>query len=90
MSTDFYRLKRRKLVAELLMMLSGVFALAWMVPALVLVWRDAALRPASQILWQLWPLVPVPLCGFCVAWWWRTSLGRRLRALSGKEAPNDG
>jgi hypothetical protein len=79
---DVHRLKRRKLVAELLMMLCGVFAFAWIAAALVLIWRDATLRPATQVLWQLWPLVPVPLCGFGVTLWWRTSLARRLEALS--------
>lgn len=89
MSADVNRLKRRKLVAELLMMLSGVFVFAWIVPALVLIWRDATLRPAAQILLHLWPLVPVPLCGFGVALGWRMSLARRLAALSRHE-PNNG
>jgi len=61
MSVDSHSLKRRNLVAELLMMLCGVFALAWIGPALVLVWRDSSMRPAPQILWHLWPLVPVAL-----------------------------
>jgi hypothetical protein len=72
------------------MLLSGVFAFAWIVPAIVLIWRDATLRPTGQILWQLWPLLPVPLCGFGLAWWWRTSLGRRLRALGQREVSDNG
>jgi hypothetical protein len=81
-STDIHQLRRKKGVAELLMILCGVFAFAWIGPALVLIWRDADLRPVPHVLWQLWPLVPIPLCGFGAAWWWRASLRRRLRGLS--------
>jgi hypothetical protein len=63
------------------MILCAVFAFAWIAPALVLVWRDATLRPAAQVLWRLWPLVPVPLFGFGVALLWRSALIRRLAAL---------
>ena len=90
MSTDIQSLRQKKLVAEVIMMLCGVFAFAWIAPALVLIWRDADLRPIPHFLWQLWPLAPIPLCGFGAAWWWRESLRRRLRVLSPQETGKNG
>jgi hypothetical protein len=89
-SDDSARLRQKKWRADLLMIVCGVFAFAWVAPALALIWRDGDLRPVSGVLWQLWPLGPIPLCGFGAAWWWRISLQRRLSGLKMQETGNNG
>lgn len=80
-TTLLSRLSRRKTWAELLLMVFGAFAFAWIPPALILIFGDAELRPVFRTLLQLWPLASVPLIGFVICWCWRSSLARQIREL---------
>ena len=82
-ATDLSRLRRRKFVAEIVMLSGAVLAFGWVGAALVLVLGDTELR--QQILrvfsyLSLW-LAVVPLCVFGVGWFWRSLLTRKISAI---------
>ena len=77
-AADLTRLLRRKSRVEWLMLAFALLAFAWIPASLVLVFRDADLRLGSFILWQLWPLLVIPLCGFEACLLWRASLKRKI------------
>ena len=83
------RLLRRRSQSEWLLLGCAVFAFAWIPAGLVLIFGDAELRPVFRVLWQLWPLALIPLCGFGLCWYWRSSLKRRLRELDSHERNHD-
>lgn len=78
--TDLSRLRRRKFVAEMLILGCAILAFGWIGAALVLILEDADLRRhMSRIFGYLWLwLGVVPLCGCIVCWFWRLLLTRKI------------
>ena len=68
---------------ELLLILSAIFTLAWIPPALVLILRDPELRPVAGVLFKLTPWALIPLSAAIVCWFWRLSIDRKLGQLRG-------
>jgi hypothetical protein len=87
-TTYLSRLRRRKFVAELLMLGCGTLTFGWIGAALVLILGDEELRQyILRIFWylSLW-LAVVPLCGFAICWSWRSSLTRKISEIESKDA----
>jgi hypothetical protein len=74
---------RRRRTAELLLILSAIFTLAWIPPALVLILRDAELRPVAGVLLKLAPWALVPFSAAILCWFWRLYIDRKLGKLRG-------
>jgi hypothetical protein len=77
------RLQRRKFRVEMLALGCAIFGLGWIGAALVLIFGDAELRQhVFRTIWYLWLwLAFVPLCSFCVCWFWRSSLNRKIKRI---------
>jgi hypothetical protein len=83
---DLTRLRHRMAVANWLMLGCAILAFAWIPAGLVLIFGDPEYRPVFLIVWQLWPLAFIPLCGFGAFWCWRSWLKRMLRELESHDS----
>jgi hypothetical protein len=81
---DLARLLRRRSVVDWCLAGFAVLAFSWIPAALILIFRDADLRPTFQIFYQLWPLSVLPLGGFAICWVWRSSLKRKIIAMESR------
>jgi hypothetical protein len=62
----------------------AILAFAWIPAGMVLIFGDETLRPALLVLWELWPLAFIPVCGLGACWLWRTSLKRKIKDMEGR------
>jgi hypothetical protein len=76
---DLTPLLRRRSLADWLMVGFAILAFSWIPAGLILIFKDKDLRPVIYILWQLGPLLIIPLFGYGVCCLWRSSLDRKIR-----------
>jgi len=88
-TTDLRRLRRRKLLTDWLFLGFVPLFFGWIPAGLALASGDPHLRPVTQILWLLVPLLLLWLAAVCL-FFWRWSLIRKIQKMESHPAAKSG